>query len=129
MYKEIGTVSEKVIAALRGLLKNAIWETHESEVTSHQASPCELPDELKSLGTRATFIRLRAGGKLYRHSDEGFGYMIPIETNDDCLSLSYRDGRREQHLEVGKVYHCDRTIEHESLNNGKTNRTHLVIVA
>lgn len=129
MYKEIGTVPEKTIATLRGLLKNVRWETHESDVTWHQAAPCEVPDELRSLGTQGTFIRLPPGGNLYRHTDPGEGHMIPIETNDDCLSLSYRDGKREQHLEVGKLYHCDRTVEHESLNNGETNRTHLVIAS
>jgi hypothetical protein len=128
MYKEAGIISDDALAELQTTLCQVKWETHISKVTSHQAAPCPvLPDELKSLGEAATFIRLPPGGNLYRHHDDGEGHMIPIETNDDCLSLSYRDGKREQHLEVGKIYHCDRTIDHESLNNGKTNRTHLVI--
>ena len=128
MYDLVGVLSEETLAELQGMLPQAKWETHISEVTSHQAAPCEVPRELKPLGERASFLRLRAGDNLYRHHDTGFGYNIPIETNDQCLSLSYKDGRLEQHLEVGKIYHCDRSIEHESLNNGKTNRTHLVIM-
>lgn len=128
MYEEAGIISDAALAELKTTLQGVSWETHISEVTSHQASLCpELPGEIKPLGGQASFLRLPPGGKLYRHHDTGFGYNIPIETNDDCLSLSYKNGRKEQHLEVGKIYHCDRSIEHESLNNGKTSRTHLII--
>jgi len=129
MYDKTGIISDAALAGLKNTLRQAKWEIHESKITSHQAAPCtELPDEIKSLGGQASFLRLKAGGKLYRHRDEGFGYNIPLETNDDCLSFSYKDGRLEQHLEVGKIYHCDRSIEHESVNNGRTDRTHLIIL-
>ena len=138
MYQEIGKVSEATISDLRGILNAATWEEHISDVTDHQAAPCteqvQAVDEIAGIWPIDTwhhmlFLKLRPGGKLYRHADDGFGFLIPVETNEDAVSLSYQNGaRHEHHLEIGRIYHVDRSIEHESFNNGETNRTHLIVL-
>jgi hypothetical protein len=139
MYTEIGHVSDATVAALQGIV-DAVprWETHESETTSHQASPCTEQVQAVTELVRQwpidtwqgmSFMRLRPGGNLYRHADVGFGYHIPVETNVDAVSVTYPDGvESRQHLEVGKLYHVDRSIEHESFNDGDSNRTHLIVL-
>jgi hypothetical protein len=139
MYTEIGQVSEATIAELKTILDEvARWEHHISKVTDHQAAVCI--EQCKTVAglvdlwpvdtwSSMTFLRLGPGGKLYRHADDGFGFHIPVETNPAAVSLSFENGARaEQHLEVGKLYHVDRSIEHESFNDGETDRTHLIIL-
>ncbi len=141
MYKESRRISKATIAELKKLLasKEWRWEQHINDVTNHRAVACM--EEIKGIKCivkiwpidtweQIVWMRLPAvSGKLYRHHDEGFGYTIPIETNNDCVSLSYRDDtKKEDHLEVGKVYFTDRSIEHESFNRGKTDRTHLLVM-
>jgi len=138
MYTEIGEVSDATVSELKNILLEATrWEHHVSEVTDHKAFVCK--DQLQEVNeivglwpvetwASSIFLRLTPGGKLYRHADEGFGFHIPVETNEDCVSLSYEDGKKEHHLEVGKVYHVNRSIEHESFNNGDTDRTHLIVI-
>jgi len=138
MYSEIGQVSETTVSELRTILSRATWEEHISDVTCHQASICKKEvqdvDEIVerwpvNTWDQLLFLRLKSGGKLYRHADNGYGFHIPVETNDDVVSLSYENGCcKEYHLEVGKIYHTDRSIEHESFNKGDTDRTHLIVI-
>jgi len=137
MYKEIGQVSKTTVNQLIRLLLNAQWECHISDITDHHAASCvEQVKKIKGLIShwqadtinKATLLRLPPGGKLYRHHDTGIGYTIPIETNEHCVSLSYNGTKKESHLEVGKIYYTNRAIEHESFNNGETNRTHLIVM-
>lgn len=139
MYTKIGHVSDATIFALQEILADVPhWEEHLSAITDHQAAPCTEPAQsLNEIVARwpidtwdqLSFLKLRPGGKLYRHADDGFGFHIPIETNDACISLSFENGvKKEHHLEVGKIYHANRSIEHESLNGGETDRTHLIVL-
>ncbi len=138
MYKEIGKISKITIEDLKKCLKDAPWEIHINDVTDHHAFGCmELVKGVKGIVDRwpidtweqIIFLRLPPGGKLYRHHDEGFGYHIPVETNKSCLSLSYVNGTKtEDRLELGTIYLTDRSVEHESFNNGKTDRTHLIVM-
>ncbi len=138
MYTEIGQVSEVTVSELRDMLGSIRWEVVISKVTHHQAAPCgEQLKTVREIVDRWSidtwnvpiFLRLGPGGNLYRHSDEGFGYHVPVETNERAVSVIYANGiKKEQHLEVGKVYSIDRSIEHESFNNGETDRTHLIML-
>ncbi len=142
MYQEIGQVSAATVTELRQLVLEMDWwkrwEHHISDITDHQASncteQCQTLEELVALWPVdswhcLSFLRLRPEGKLYRHHDDGFGFHIPVETNKHAVSISYENGlRKEQHLEVGKLYHVDRSIEHESFNDGATDRTHLIVL-
>ena len=139
MYEEIGAVSEQTISQLRDILDGDLrWESHISDITNHQAVACLT--EMKTVEgitdrwpidtwDGLTLMRLPPGGKLYRHRDEGYGYHIPIETNWQCVCSTYENGLPlHQHLDVGKLYRVDRSIEHEAFNNGKSNRTHLIVL-
>ncbi len=138
MYVEIGKVSDATISQLKNMVDNATWEHHVSDVTDHQAAVCkkqvQAVDEITARWPVDTwqqllFLRLRPNGKLYRHADEGFGFNIPVETNDYSVSLTYPSGiSKAQHLEVGTIYRVDRSIEHESYNTGETDRTHLIVL-
>jgi len=142
MYTPIGTVSQDTIAQLRSIVTELSWwkkwETHVSDITNHQAVPCteliKTVDEIVDLWPikswdQLSFFRLVPGGNLYRHADTGFGFHIPIESNEHAESMTYPDGvKTVQNLKVGKVYHIDRSIEHESFNRGETDRTHLIVL-
>jgi len=138
MYTEIGQVSAATVTELLALLEDLRWEHHVSDVTNHEAAGCmeqlQAVEEIVRLWPveswqQLLFLRLGPGGKLHRHADEGFGFHIPVESNSEVISVCYDDGVRNEYLlEVGKVYHVDRSIEHESFNDGDTNRTHLIIV-
>ncbi len=138
MYNEIADISAVTIAQLKGIVIEVPWEVHVSDVTAHEAAPCDHPlQSVPEIVDRwpidtwqnLSFLRLRPGGKLYRHADSGFGFHIPVETNDDAVSLTYPDGiEMRQHLEVGKLYRVERSIEHESFNDGNTDRTHLIVL-
>jgi len=138
MYREIGEVSETTISELLSVISDVKWECHINDVTDHQAGICK--EQLQSVDEivdrwpidtwhQMLFLRLGPGGKLYRHHDDGNGFHIPVETNDGAVSLMYPNGGKTvQHLDVGKIYSVDRSIEHESFNNGDTDRTHLIVL-
>ena len=118
MYTEIGDAD-----GYMAMLASARWEDHGPHQVS-QRLDIDWPG-----AEYAVLFRLPPGGHLYRHADEGYAIHIPLETNDEVVSLSFEDGvRTEHHLAVGKAYRTDRSIEHESFNAGLTNRTHLVVV-
>jgi len=142
MYTEIGEVSEDTIARLKALLPDHDWQLCErltGEV--HQMSHRPVTDQVNDIPElterwqfdtwrMAIFMRLRPGDHLYRHADDnGDGIHIPVETNEQTLSLAYPNKvRTEYHLEVGKAYHAERSIDHEAYNTGATNRTHLILI-
>ena len=138
MYEAIGEVTAATVSELKDFLSDAKWEEHISDATHHHAANgTELVKSVDGITSiwpvtswkALTFFRLVPGGKLYRHHDSGYGFHIPVETNNDCISMTYgNDVRKEQHLEVGTIYRIDRSLDHESFNNGETNRTHLIVM-
>ena len=74
---------------------------------------------------RAFFLKIPPGGKVHKHVDKpSTRYIIPVTTNPKCVSWVAGEA---YHLEVGKVYHVDTTQEHESTNDGETDRVHLLV--
>jgi len=138
MYEEIGQVSKTTVVQLKKLLDSSPWEIHVSDATEHHAFSCLYSiRRVKEIVAKwpidtwegMTFLRLPPKGKLYRHHDEGYGYHIPVETNEDAITMTYKNGaQNKQHLEVGKIYKIDRSLEHESFNNGDSDRTHLIVL-
>jgi len=150
MYKQTGEISASLISKLKSMAEQVRWEHHVSDITDHYAADCtELVKSMKALKIvepyrAATLMRLAPGGKLYRHADTGFGLTIPIETNDDVVNYSYHPvpgnmpeltgpttalgqvDKKEHRLKVGKIYHTDRSVEHEAFNNGETDRVFLI---
>jgi hypothetical protein len=49
---------------------------------------------------------------------------IPIITNDQCF-LTFED--RQYHLAVGSIYEMNNRILHSAVNNGLTNRVHVIL--
>ena len=138
MYTAIGQVTDKTVSELRLILNTLTWEHHVSDKTDHQAAPCDKQvqavDEIVarwpvSTWDRLSFFRLKPGGKLYRHADEGYGFHIPVETNRRAVCTTYENGfAADQNLELGKIYSVDRSIDHAAANYGKTDRTHLIVL-
>lgn len=79
---------------------------------------------------RAMIVRLRPGGRITRHSDQGGyadateRYHLAIDTNDDCVM---RVGGEEAHAAEGEIYFFDKHVEHEVVNAGPTDRIHLIV--
>ena len=78
---------------------------------------------------RAFFIKLPPGGRLHRHTDTGDceTHHIVVQTNDGCVNFWEEDGENCQHMAVGKRYTVDRTLMHWAVNNGLTDRIHLMV--
>ena len=128
MYERIGDVPDIVLDELERVLKTAKW----SDVIGSGADfkTCEFHENLEIFPDyyRAFFLMIPAGGKVHRHRDTSRPqktYHIPITTNDQCKNNMYPGG--SFHLEVGGIYEVDRQIEHDSVNNGKTDRIHLLV--
>jgi hypothetical protein len=79
------------------------------------------------------FIKLPPGGFIPRHSDNGGRhegisvYHAVLKTNEDCISVSYVEPVQKIHLPINTLWLFDTWPEHESFNNGNTDRVHLVI--
>lgn len=124
MYKLIGPVSEKEIKKYNKLLKSAKWKHVLSEDRDFYTSMVEIE------GANIAFLlKIPPSGKVHRHTDtprKERTYHIPLITNDKCISYTYNPNT-ETHLKVGFEYEINRQIEHESVNNGETDRIHLII--
>jgi hypothetical protein len=80
---------------------------------------------------RVRFLRLRAGGRIHRHSDpmhridpDLIRIHVPVLTNDDVAF--HVDGRRLR-MREGEAWIVDVRFPHEVWNGGQTDRIHLVI--
>jgi len=79
---------------------------------------------------RAMIVRLRAGGRVARHTDQGAyadatrRFHLSVTTNAQCLM---RVGSETAHAEPGEVYFFDKHAPHEVVNEGDTDRIHLIL--
>ena len=82
-----------------------------------------------------SFIILRAGDEIYPHKDDdAVGYSsdydychrihLPLQTNDDVIFTIEGEDR---HLKYGELIEIDNLKEHSVVNNGNTDRIHLLI--
>lgn len=79
---------------------------------------------------RAFFVCLVPGGEIHRHRDAGDvkSRHLVISTNPKALNFWADDeGEHSQHMEQGKTYWVDRSLEHWARNDGDTPRVHLII--
>ena len=128
MYTKIGKVSDRTLNYLSYVSMNAQWKDvigpeDNFKTWFYNVKIKEFPEYEK-----AFFLMIPAGGRVHKHTDTARPeetYHIPIKTNDKCINIMYPGG--DFHLEVGNIYHVDRQIEHESFNNGKTDRIHLLV--
>lgn len=61
---------------------------------------------------------------IYWFHQESRRIHIPIITNDQCF-LTFED--RPYHLAVGSIYEMNNRILHSAVNNGLTNRVHVIL--
>jgi quercetin dioxygenase-like cupin family protein len=79
---------------------------------------------------RAMLVRLRPGGVIAEHTDEGIyaeatvRFHIPIVTN---LGAWLTVGGERYHLPVGAIYAFDKHTPHSGGNDGDTPRLHLIV--
>ena len=111
MYRKIGEVSEQRRLAL--LDKAGEWR--------HKP-----PDFWVSvLDGKRMYLKIPPGGRLHPHVDNaGEKIHIVLQTNQFAVS---RSGDDWVSLEQGGIYRMDPKIEHESINEGDTDRIHLVL--
>jgi hypothetical protein len=141
MYIDEGPIDEKTLNAIRSVLPEQKWQyCRREEGETHMMGGCkdaviDIPGLVErwaaELWEQAIFLRLLPRDHPFRHSatKSGIRYHIPVETNDQAVSVTYPHGDKiEQHLEVGRVYSIDPEIEHESFNEGMTDRTHLIVI-
>jgi hypothetical protein len=89
----------------------------------------------KNKVTRARFARLAAGADIRPHIDNnvnyGVRYHLALDTNDDCFLAVRRNPTQEyEYFHVpadGHLYYLNVGFEHYAVNNGTTDRVHLVI--
>lgn len=123
MYKEIGHIDS--LSEITDLLKGAKWKQVRGE-KSHYDTYFPIVHNVD----KAFFLKIPPGGKVHKHVDTQRPtetYHIPIQTNDESICYMYEPKKTGYHLEVGKVYWVNRYIPHESVNNGKTDRIHLLL--
>jgi len=89
----------------------------------------------KNKATRARFARLKPGGDIKPHIDNNVGYGVryhlALETNDQCFVAIRKNPKQEfQYFHIpadGHLYFINVGFEHFVVNNGTTDRVHLVI--
>jgi len=110
-------------AEIRKALDGATWKIVKGSGRDYETffPEIDLPWKVE----RAFFLKIPPGGKVHRHTDNpSVRYVIPVETNPKAITTV--DGK-DHHLEVGRVYQVDTTLEHRSANNGTTDRIHLLV--
>ena len=70
------------------------------------------------------FVKIKPGGKVHLHADSGIKVHKVLQTNPDAIS--FVDGI-PYILEEGGIYELAASLEHESVNNGETDRIPLVL--
>ncbi len=111
MYERIGHISEHRRQELLAEPRN--WKHCKGKLTDYWSD---------DNGSRM-FVKITPGGRVHRHSDHGYKVHTVLLTNPRCVNS--HDGM-PNYLEQGGVYKMDASLEHESWNNGETDRIHLI---
>jgi len=130
MYERVGSVSPETIKRLVKVNENLRWKIVSDAEKNFRT--CYVVIDIPELLERwekwhaSFFLRIPPGGMVHKHADADDPWQtfhIPVQTNNDCISYIEET---PHHLEVGGIYHIDRTLEHHSVNNGVTDRIHLL---
>jgi hypothetical protein len=144
-YKKVGEISEEFCSQAAAIAHNSEnWQIADRpglcvySVTMDGREELEKLTELTDLwpvdlwqGHR--FVKIDPGGYLHRHTDgrEAYwhSYHIILLTNDQAISSMYDPDGTEHafNLEACGIYEIDRVCEHGSVNNGDSERLHLLI--
>lgn len=79
---------------------------------------------------RAFLLRLQPGASIHPHidADDVETYHFVLQTNERARNC-WRDesGEHSMHMQQGKVYRVNRKLEHWAVNDGDTDRVHLLV--
>ena len=147
MYEPYNSISEQTRKEILNSVKGVVFKVNSGSEVEYKtlSNAISLIEGVKGLEVlwpretwyRAMFISIPPSGNIKRHSD-GFSvdrdclgewtkYHIVITSNSGCLSRSWSDISQEINLRQGMVYSFDPIPEHESVNNGDTDRLHLIM--
>jgi len=124
MYKYSHSITEEEGGELLSIALNANWKINKGPEVDYCTA---------QYNEHGRFIKIPAGGRIKRHSDNGGRpdgtkvFHTVLSTNEKCLNISYGRETQEIHMPVGTVWEFDTLPEHESFNNGDTDRIHLVM--
>lgn len=115
---EVGAIE---LARYQAMLDEAAWKMPEGR-QYHTADVTGRVPGVK----RAFFLRLPPGGAIHKHvdADDCNTDHVVMTTNMACIN--YWDGG-EAHMEQGLRYTVDRSIPHWAVNNGGSERVHLLV--
>ncbi len=143
-YEKVGQISPELCAKAAAIAHNSeLWHSCIRPDFCVYAVTMEGREELEQL-TELTdlwpadlwqgfrFVKIEPGGYIHRHKDgnEAYwhSYHLVLLTNDEAISFMYdEDGEHAFNLEAGGIYQIDRTCEHGSVNNGQSERLHLLM--
>lgn len=137
MYKRVGKVPKEVTQQIKEVAESVIWKkavhgyflgtVFESELRHIKFLRETFGDQP---WVQQFFLKIPPGGSIHRHVDrrqpENVTFHIPIQTNKKSKCLMHNPDE-EFSLMTGSFYWVDRTREHSSVNEGDTDRIHLLI--
>lgn len=119
--KEIGTVD---LRPWTDALQGVSWKVAQGR--DYQTAFIPAPQGYSA----AFFLKLPPHTDLHRHVDAGDRETehIVVQTNPQALNWWVdANGEHFQHLQAGRRYVVDRTVEHWATNHGETDRIHLIL--
>ena len=141
LYSKAGEVSNEFRARAIVISRSVEWQESKGPTTDYSASfdgreALEMESELTDLWPvdiwkSAFFMKLEPGGFVHKHTDEPHPwntYHIVLLSNEKCWNRIWQ-GTREHNfcLKPGGIYRIDRTVPHESVNYGHSERIHLLM--
>ncbi len=126
---------------LRGLVKSKIAgrkrrDVHESRFTTTsrrfpiaRAFLTAFAAERDAEPGRARIVRLRPGHRVYRHVDRGEYYRLRDRYHlilQSASSSHMKAGDEEVRMRVGELWWFDNKAPHEAVNDGDTDRIHVI---
>lgn len=128
MYKHVGSIDDETLSKLKELADKAVWKVVKDDERDYQTSHVDVQNLLPRWSSfhAAFFLRLKPHGKVHRHVDRGnewSTYHVVVQTNDDAVSFM---SDVPYNLREGEVYWADRKVPHWSVNEGDTDRIHLL---
>jgi len=79
---------------------------------------------------RVVLTKLRPGGKIYPHTDDGLYWLLRDRYHLVIKSKAgshFRAGGEEVRMQAGELWWFDPTVEHEAFNDSDEDRIHLII--
>jgi len=132
MHEQTGNIDSKTLKYLKKVAKDATWKVVKGDGRDYLTSFCG--DDVKKLFDwdfqAAFFLKIPPGGKVHPHVDverPWSTFHVVVQTNAKCISYSMDDDKRIGfHPKTKGIYRVNRQLEHWAINNGTTDRIHLL---